>query len=381
MQSTHENQLRQIYTHRCVLALIIASASYLIETTSFPIFLQSISNFEEKQWNLYLIYYYNFAIVLGIVICPILSFKIVSGKIFIYGVILYTFGSCSLTITDNEVLYIWSRIVQGLGAGIFSPVVPSLIAEFSEARSYRALTIWSLVSGCVGVVAPFFFAVLIASIGWKIAWIIAAFPAILSMFIYIQNIVPIENEKKSKSSWPQYRNVFNGVVSTTYIFVFFSYGVTTWIIYHVLQNISIDSNLIEMGLVGALPWAFFSVASWIIMRTEEDKIESMIIFATISNSLSVVFYNFEFYICSICLAGFGMAFSNVPTTSVLFSSVKSRLHSLVSSLDILMARLGGGVFIWQISDRAIPYVLPFVLLSSLLMLIKLRTRPVSAEFF
>jgi hypothetical protein len=75
-----------------------------------------------------------------------------------------------------------------------------------------------------------------------------------------------------------------------------------------------------------------------------------------------------------------MAFSNVPTTSVLFSSVKSRLHSLVSSLDILMARLGGGVFIWQISDRAIPYVLPFVLLSSSLMLVKLRTRPVSVEF-
>jgi MFS family permease len=281
MQSTHENQFRQIYTQRCVLALIIANASYIIETTSFPIFLQSITNFEEKQWNFDLIYYYNFAIVLGIIICPILNFRIASGKTFIYGVMLFTFGSCSLSIVDNEVLYIWSRIVQGLGAGIFSPVVPSLIAEFSEARSYRALTIWSLVSGCVGVVAPFFFAVLIASLGWKIAWIIAACPAILSMFIYIHNVVPIEREKKSKLSWSQYISVFNGVVSTTYIFVFFSYGITTWIIYHVLQNISIDRNLMETGLIGALPWVFFSVASWVIMRTEEDKIESMIIFGGI----------------------------------------------------------------------------------------------------
>src|SRR5256714_4078080 len=92
-------------------------------------------------------------------------------RIFIVGLVLFTFASLACGLASSAGVLIASRAVQGIGAAIISPAALSIVTTtFSEgAERNKALGIWGALGGSGAAAGVLFGGILTKYLGWE--WI------------------------------------------------------------------------------------------------------------------------------------------------------------------------------------------------------------------
>src|SRR5277367_2208808 len=93
-------------------------------------------------------------------------------RMFMIGLVLFSFASLAGGLAQSEAWLITSRAVQGLGAAIVSPAALSIITTtFSEgAERNRALGIWGAVAGAGGAAGVLLGGLLTSGLSWR--WVL-----------------------------------------------------------------------------------------------------------------------------------------------------------------------------------------------------------------
>jgi EmrB/QacA subfamily drug resistance transporter len=92
-------------------------------------------------------------------------------RVFMYGLALFSVASLACGLSQNEVMLIGARAVQGLGAAVISPAALSILTTTFEEGSERnkALGIWGAIAGIGGAAGVLAGGVLTDLLGWE--WI------------------------------------------------------------------------------------------------------------------------------------------------------------------------------------------------------------------
>jgi EmrB/QacA subfamily drug resistance transporter len=94
-------------------------------------------------------------------------------RIFMAGLLLFTFASAAAALAPNTGLLVAARAVQGAGAAAVTPLTLTLLAEaFPKERRGMAIGVWSGISGIAVAVGPLVGGAVVQGISWHwIFWI------------------------------------------------------------------------------------------------------------------------------------------------------------------------------------------------------------------
>src|SRR6185436_5063456 len=104
------------------------------------------------------------------------------------------FGAGALigALAGNLEVLIFSRVVQGVGAGLVSPAsLAGAVSGFAPERRGAALGIWGASSGVANLIGPVVGGLLTVAIGWRACWWFLI-PASAAAAIAVRQLVPSE---------------------------------------------------------------------------------------------------------------------------------------------------------------------------------------------
>lgn len=336
--------------------IIIVSIAYVIEITTFPLILGSLSAALDLSHSqaLWLVSGYKIALVVSLVAGGRLGDQFGREKIFAVGTLLFSLSSLALLAISDPDLALILRIVQGLGAGLFSPMIPALLAARDPKKSVAALSKWGMITGIAAAVYPFIAALLTQNAGWQMGWlVIPALSTIALLGLPTPRDVIAATPSKSAALNPPDLGLssISFRVWLVLAYVFLNYGLTTWFIYALASPSDGVHALADVGLAMFVLWSIFALGNLIVGRINRYiSMSALLCIGTILNAIGISVLCFgqgAFSPCLIAAAliGSGMALNNVPSTDLAFRLSPQALHGCIASLDIIAARLGGAAFV------------------------------------
>lgn len=329
------------------LTALIANFSYILDISAFAIILPSIAGTvhatADQALTLYSIYGISLsaALLLGGKLTDHLQVR----WLFIFGVSTYAIAASLITLADTYYSVLTLRLIQGLGAAIFSPCIPLIISRTGEANSAESLTLWGFWSGIAAAISPIILTYISVNFNWRIAW--AVIPTIA--LAAIMRSSHIDNSFRSKNL-----DLRIPARKTTHLmlgYVFVSYGLTTWFIYTFPLNSGQIFNLSahEIGIYSSTLWLTFAATCWLMKFFKEDR--HLLLFLKLS-PIFIFFAAATFHVSplSVFFVGIAMGLANMPTTEIILRNARSSEYGLIASLDIVSARLGGAIFVILIPD-------------------------------
>ncbi|MGY3743613.1 MFS transporter [Leuconostoc inhae] len=144
-------------------SMIITTASTAIRT-DFHI---SVS---QLQWALNA---YNITIAAVLLVGVSLGERIGRRHIYNIGMFIFTVGSIFCALSNNITMLIISRIVEGVGASVMTPMSMAILTNAIPAsKRGKALGIWSGIGGLALIVGPSLGGLIVATLAWQwIFWI------------------------------------------------------------------------------------------------------------------------------------------------------------------------------------------------------------------
>ena len=236
--------------------------------------------------------------------------------------------------------------MQGLGGGIFSPLVPVLLTRASPDRPGRVLVIWGSVTGYVAAFAPLLFSRAFNELGWQLAFGSFAVVALVAWAITGRSH-PAGPEHKGRTSLDYARVLQSRELWVIFVYVFCTYGSITYYLFRVpLWLADNGSDVTRIGVILFSMWFSFSVLSTLLRNlVDSPRLRSIMLaapaliisgFLTATLSESVVPL-----VASAILVGAGLACSNAPSTQMVLRFAPKGMSAISTSLDITFARLGG----------------------------------------
>ena len=363
-------------------ALLSAASAYTADISIFPIVLASLTkDFDIGHGDsVMLAYAYNLALVAGIVPAYFARTPRILVLLFRVGLAVFALGSFLLVAAGGFGGLLLARVLMGLGAGIFSPLIPSIISVTFADRT-RYLSYWATVTGAVCVIAPLSLVVVAQFWALRGAVVLILAASLLSLLLGARQpriaagAAAGEAAKGAAASAPL---VLLAVLGT----IFIVYGQLTWLLYAVpLRAAGAGVPDAQLALLGATPWVAFTAASFAMSKVDRRHFPLCLtaagIFAVLGLALFALFPSASpTGLAGVMLvAGLSMALANIPSTALAFSCVDASKYGLVSCLDILAARLGGAFYLFQFdwSAQGLAIVLSSLLLVPLLWRIAVRT--------
>ncbi|TBY10371.1 MFS transporter [Rhizobium laguerreae] len=344
------------------LSVLSAASAYTADISIFPIILASLSReFGINTANSVLLAYsYNIALIAGIVPSYFARTPRVLLTLFRLGLVLFCAGAVLLFSSDTFSGLLSARILMGLGAGIFSPLIPSIISVMYKEKT-KYLSYWATTTGAVCVIAPLALMVAAQIFALRSSVILIVLLSILAFFLAGKSIVTASERASTTEvsgsptiSWP-------GLLSVL-VTVFVIYGQLTWLIYSIpLRAAHAGASDTYLALLGTLPWVSFTIVCYVMSRVASIYFpQCLMVSAILAGVGLIIFVNMPTDSTSslflvMFIAGAAMAVANIPSTALAFSYVDASRFGLISCLDILAARLGGAFYLSQF-DWASPGV-------------------------
>ncbi|NSX55899.1 MFS transporter [Parasulfitobacter algicola] len=336
--------------------IMLASIAYVIEITTFPMILNGMAASIGVDENTapWLVSVYSVALVISVVIGGWLGDKLSREVVFAIGTSLFCGSAIAVLFAQTMDQALIFRIMQGVGAGLFSPMVPALLAARKPNDPIAALGFWGMLTGAAAACYPFIASLLTEEFSWHVGWMMVPAAAALALFglpsprdvtdySLVKDTVA-ETKEKPRKMGPK--------VWAIMVYVFLNYGMTTWFI--VALSLTFDGesgSFTTLGFILFLLWAVFSFGNYIISRIgRRTNIAAFLNIGVISNLIGIViFCGFDASVMTDALAaifiGAGMALNNAPTTDFAFRLSHKAQHGRIASMDIIAARLGGALFI------------------------------------
>lgn len=124
----------------------------------------------QLQWTLNA---YNVSVAAFLLPGVAIGNRIGHRRLYETGLLLFVLGSVSCALAPNLTLLVVSRIFQGIGAAVMTPMSMAILsAAFPAAERGKALGIWSGVGGLALIVGPALGGAIVSNYGWPwIFWI------------------------------------------------------------------------------------------------------------------------------------------------------------------------------------------------------------------
>ncbi|WP_415400777.1 MFS transporter [Tateyamaria sp. SN3-11] len=360
-------------TRVAILGPVSAQIAFVIELTLVPVLLPSIqADLELSLLEIALIFNaYSIAMAVGIVACATGGDRFKSLKIFGLGVALFLAGSVFIyAATDNSAL-IMGRVCQGLGAGMFSPLIPVLLTQAAPNRPGRTLILWGSTAGYIAAFAPLAYGTVLTEANWNLAFLFIALVAGLSL-VLVAMPQATGMVTSSENAATNYSAIFRSKeLWLTFAYVFATYGAITYFLFRVpLWLTEIGKNTASIGVVLSVLWLSFSILSALLRNmVDNHHLRLIMVSAPILIALGLIFAlstNILLLILSACLVGCGLACSNAPSTQMVLRFAPKGLSALATCIDISAARLGGIVMVTALAEIGLSTSVGVISVSSLL---------------
>jgi EmrB/QacA subfamily drug resistance transporter len=164
-----ENTERSWWT---LVAVCAATFMLLVDVTIVQVALPTIqrhlhSSFSDLEW---VIDAYALSLASILLTCGALADRFGRKRIFIAGVVIFTFASLLCGVAQSSVVLIWARAVQGLGGGAMFATGLALIGQdYHGADRGRAIAAWGATVGAAVAIGPLVGGALTDTLGWR--WI------------------------------------------------------------------------------------------------------------------------------------------------------------------------------------------------------------------
>ncbi|MEI4232853.1 MFS transporter [Roseovarius sp. D22-M7] len=328
---------------------IAANVAFVIEITLVPLLLPAI----QQQFGLtigdlgWVFNSYGLAVAIGVLFGGWWGDAFHTNKVFGLGVALFAIGSLLVAAADSFDALIMARILQGLGAGIFSPLVPLLLTRASPRKPGRMLIVWGSVAGYVAAFAPVLYGSILSEYSWTLAFILNAIIATIALVILTGSTIAARPRNRPAAK-RNYSELFRARdLWVAFLYVFCTYGTITYYLFRL--PIWLSNNAVGeagIGLVLSVVWLAFSILS-ALLRNLVDKphVRTIMLAAPllILVALPALFYSWGLLpvLLSAVLIGAGLACSNAPSTQMILRFAPKGLSAVSTSLDITFARFGG----------------------------------------
>ncbi|NNH62148.1 MFS transporter [Rhizobium laguerreae] len=344
------------------LSVLSAASAYTADISIFPIILASLSRGYEMSAadSILLAYSYNIALVAGIVPSYFARTPHILLSLFRLGLVLFLAGAVLLFASGAFYGLLSARILMGLGAGIFSPLIPSIISIMYKEKA-KYLSYWATTTGAVCVIAPLALIMAAQMFALRSSVILIVLLPILAFFLAGKSTAVVSEWASSTEVTGSPSMSWKGLLSVL-VTVFVIYGQVTWLIYSVpLRAAHGGATDTYLALLGASPWVSFTIVCYMMSRVSSVYFpQCLMVSAILAGAGLIIFMHLSIDSASglffvMFVAGAAMAIANIPSTALAFSYVDASRLGLISCLDILAARLGGAFYLYQF-DWASPGV-------------------------
>lgn len=360
-------------TRFAILGPVLAQIAFVMELTLVPVLLPSIqTDFGLSLLATALVFNaYSIAMAVGIVACATGGDRFNPSKVFSLGVVLFLAGSVFIyTATDNSALII-GRVCQGLGAGLFSPLIPVLLTQAAPDKPGRTLILWGSTAGYIAALAPLAYGTILTEASWNMAFLFIAFVAGLSLLLgtiskWTGTAAPLAKTATSYSAIFGSKKLW-----LTFAYIFTTYGAITFFLFRVpLLLAESGRDIAGVSLVMSMLWLSFSILSALLRNlVDNHRLRLIMVSAPILITVGLLLAfstNFFLLMFSACLVGCGLACSNSPSTQMVLRFAPPGLSALATSIDISAARLGSIVTVTALADVDLHVSAGAVFVSSLL---------------
>lgn len=334
---------------RAIVGPITLSIAFVLELTLVPLLLPEIQaefdlSVEQLSW---VFNTYGVAVAAGVLLGGWAGDVLGVRRGFAVGVLLFAAGAISVAVAPSYETVVLSRALQGFGGGLFSPLVPVLLTRASPSSPGKILIIWGSLAGYVAALGPVAFGWAFAEFGWQIAFYGFAVVAVMGLTL---GRLPSAEEKATvtKTAMSRFSRIFRSPeLWLVFGFVFFTYGAFIYFLFRIPLWMGGEGYAVEsVGLVLSTSWLSFSVTSTLIRNwVDGPKLRYIILLAPvlISVGFPIVYYSngMVAVLCAATCVGAGLACSNAPATQISLVFAPKSMRSMVASLDITFARLGG----------------------------------------
>ena len=323
-----------------------ASAAFVIELTLVPLFFpQMVKDFDLSAQQLsWVVQSYSFCVVVGVLLGGFIADRISLKHVFISGVAMFGIGSWIVAAAHEFDAVIVGRVLQGLGGGIFSPLVPILLTRTDKVAPGRALMLWGSVLGLIAAITPAVYSVVFREFGWSAAF---------SFFVLLAatSIALIGWTKSSEEVVANRLALSKSVITSKNLFLMYGYVFCTYgaISYYLFRlPLLADQQAIDLSKIGFLLsvfWLTFSVVGALLRRVvDTPHVKQVLLLAPVFIGLGC-FALFSatgtpLMSLSAILLGVGLACSNAPSTQMILEFAPKQASGVSASLDITFARLG-----------------------------------------
>ncbi len=367
-------RLVSLSTRTAIFGPIAANIAFVMELTLVPLLLPAIQlqfglSISELAW---VFNSYGIAVALGVLAGGWLGDTFNTRKVFGCGVAFFAAGSLIVAASESFDTLIIGRVIQGLGGGIFSPLVPLLLTRASPNRPGRMLIVWGSVAGYVAAFAPLFYGNVLGEQSWNIAFAFNASIAIIALAVLLSS--PIKDDpvqyvgaKKDRSGLFRARNLW-----LTYVYVFCSYGCITYYLFQLPIWMSTNEiHAAHVGLVLSVMWLTFSCLSTLLRNMVDKPLIRPIMLAApllIAAAIPLLFYTeiLVLILVSAILVGSGLACSNAPSTQLILRFAPKGMSAVSTSLDITFARVGGIATVAFLAETKVEYAVATISILCLL---------------
>ncbi|GFE63806.1 MFS transporter [Litoreibacter roseus] len=353
--------------HAAIYAPVVAHIAFVMELTLVPLLLPSMRSqfglsFSELAW---VFNSYSVAIAVGVLVGGLFGDTFKTTKVFGCGVLVFLTGSLVLAASVNAEMLIVGRILQGFGAGVFSPLVPVLLTQNAPEKPGRMLILWGSLAGYVAALAPLAYSGILGVGNWNVAFgLIAALAAIaLSILLWLPTSKEPDEPRREKLD---YLTIFRARdLWLTLAYVFLTYGAITYFLFRLplwLSETSIGTT--STGFIISTLWLTFSVLSALLRnKVDQAHVQTIMLAAPLLIAIGVLIsYNDNpiLLIGSAILVGSGLACSNAPSTQLILRHAPRGMSAVSVSLDITLARFGGIVAVAALADAGLSVAGPVI---------------------
>ena len=122
-------------------------------------------------------------------------------KLYMTGLTVFTLASLWCGLTQSVEMLIVARVVQGLGASMFTPQTMAIITRiFPAARRGKAMALWGATAGVATLVGPILGGVLVDALGWEWIFFINVPVGVFGLFLAAR-LVPALETHNHRFDW------------------------------------------------------------------------------------------------------------------------------------------------------------------------------------
>jgi predicted MFS family arabinose efflux permease len=303
---------------------------------------------------------YGISVAVAVIASGWLGDRFGLRSVILSGIGLFGLGALICSLSWEFDVLIAGRVIQGIGGGLFSPLIPVALARLAPDRPGRSLAIWNTVIGLVIASVPLLSVPILETHGWR------AVMGVLGLVALAACSTLSVNHRRMAGPAPTLerdQNFSGDVRFLPFLLIYVALNYGTMLLFLFWAPIQMDRPDLPSMLTGtllSLSWFFFGAIGFLIRRSiDTTRVLHYILLSplVLCAGWMVFLWSGDSLVRMIaagCMVGAGLGLGNAPSTLLILRHAPPGRSSLAISLDVTFARLGAVLIIallGSVTDR------------------------------